>query len=298
MKALDEGIGFYESLRDGVDAINVKRELAVSWQKRGDVLLMNGDVDGALEVYRQAHRVLDPMAKADPQNTMLQLDVASMEYHEARALTSNGKFDEAIPKLRHALAVFEQLHAPTRSADDSPRGPGSIYIWLGEASAGQHDLAAARQYYQKAINSLAADLERSPDDDIRCELAVSYTKMANLLATARNPHDAFVAYQKALGVASVGAGLEHQDVPALYVLADAYAGMGDVRLADARRTPDAALGSKFFDEARTLYESSLTAWNKVPNPSRIASSGYAAGDPRAVDARLTRLRAYLDHQRQ
>lgn len=279
LKSLDEGIGFYESLRAGNDAINVKRELAISWQKRGDVLLMDGDVEGALAVYRQSHAVLEPMAKADPENTMLQLDIAGMEYHEARALTGARKYDDAIPRLQRALGVFEKLHDPTRSADDSPRGPGSIYIWLGEAFAGRRELPAARSYFEKAIASLSRDLELSPDDDLRCDLAVSHTKLAAVLAAMGNRDAASSTYQKALAIVRVGAVPEHHDVPAFAVMADAYAGLGDLRLADAR-----------LDEARIFYDNSLNAWNEVPNPSRIGPTGYVAREPRDVAARLANLR--------
>ena len=79
-------------------------------------------------------------------------------------------------------------------------------------------------------------------------------------------------------------------MPAFAVIADAYAGLGDLRLIAAERAGNAASRASLFDEARSFYEKSVAAWKEVPNPSRIGPTGHVAGDPRRVAARLASLR--------
>jgi len=246
LKSLDEGIAFYESVPGGADEVNTVRELAISRQKRGDVLLMNGDVEAALRVYRQAADTLTPMAAADPQNTMLQLDVASMDFHEGRALAVQKQYRAASTKFERAATVFEKLHL-TRSLDDSPRGLGAIDIWLGDMSAAQADWPAALQKYQQAVAVQTAS--GVTDDDGQCELAVSYTKTARALAALGRTNEASSMYRRALDIVERHATAQSEDVPALYVAADAYAALGDV-------------------------EKSRSVWKRIPNPAGMSPLGY------------------------
>ncbi|MBZ5679274.1 MAG: hypothetical protein LAO24_04105 [Acidobacteriia bacterium] len=279
LKTVRQGIEFYETEPKGEDEVNVRRERAIARQKLGDILLMNGDAHAALASYEQARSELQPMAKADPQNTMLQLDIAAMDYHEGRALATMGRYDDAIVRLQKAASAFDALHAPTRSADDSPHGLGAIYIWLGEAHAGNGDLRHALQNYQKAAVALGETSSQQTDDDTRCELAVAYTKSATVLAKVGKLREASEAYREALGIVTPAAIPEHRDVPALYAIADASAGLGDVTAAIAHEAKDNRERSRLEEEARRMYRNSLDAWKQIPNPSRISPSGFQVSHP-------------------
>jgi tetratricopeptide (TPR) repeat protein len=252
----------------------VNRERAVSRQKLGDILLMNGDTRAAMLNYGQALATLQPMAKADPQNTLLQLDVAAMNYHVARALVVLGKYDEAAVRLRHAAAVFSSLHANSRSADDSPRGLTAIEIWLGDAYAGKGDLQVALQQYRKATDDLGPSPATEMEADARCELAMSYVKSAAGLARLGNLGESESAYKKALDTVTAMAIPEHQDVPALYILAEASTGLENVVEKLARDTVDANDRTALQEQARTLHRQALSSWAQIPNPSRINPSGF------------------------
>jgi len=280
LKHVEEGIRFFESQPQGDDAINIKRELNIARQKRGDIWLMNGDRSGALQAYRDSRSSLKPMAKADPQNTLLQLDVAGMDYHQGRALALAGRHAEALAKMQLSLGVFEKYRALGRSSDDSPHGTGAIYIWLGEFFALRGDLHHSLQHYEKAIASLGTNVTPAMDDDARCELATSYMKMGNALTRMGSLHDAASAYQKALEIANPPVAVEHQDVPALYIVAEAQAGLGDVAAALARDAHTPEERSRSANEARTSYRQSLETWRQVPNPTRISPSGFLSDGPR------------------
>jgi hypothetical protein len=69
---------------------NAERDLAIIKMKRGEVQLMDGDFAAALASFHQARATLAPMARVDPQNNMLQLDVAEMNYEEGRLVPPCG----------------------------------------------------------------------------------------------------------------------------------------------------------------------------------------------------------------
>src|ERR1035438_8732906 len=93
---------------------NAERDLAIIKMKRGEVQLMDGDFAAALASFHQARATLAPMARVDPQNNMLQLDVAEMNYEEGRLLTSTGRYAAAIPQLQKAIHAFQGLHTQGR----------------------------------------------------------------------------------------------------------------------------------------------------------------------------------------
>ena len=271
---IQQGIAFYDSVPKGDDDINVQRERTISRQKLAEVLLMNGDAKTALLNYKQTQDALAPMAKADPQNTMLQLDLASTEYHEARALAILGNYDAAIVKLQHAASVFVSLHANARSADDSPHGIGAIEIWLGDAYAGKADYRTALQQYGKAVEALGPETTAEMDADTRCELAEAYLKRGSALQRLGNLADAKNSYQKALDIVTPMAIPGHRDVPAQYVLADASAGLEKLLGELAHRAGNATTRAQLQGEIRSLHEKGLSAWAQIPNPTRIDPSGF------------------------
>lgn len=102
------------------------------------------------------------------------------------------------------------------------------------------------------------------------------TKIGFMLLKMGKLNDAEAAYQKALEIAKLSFSIEHGDTPALYAAADAYAGMGEAAIAEARKTRDDAARSKLVLKARAEYESGLSVWTHIANPSRINGNGHTA----------------------
>ena len=277
-------IGIFEALlKDNVD-LGVKRELAITWVKQGDVQLMEGNFTAARASFQQARSLLEPMAKADPENNMLQLDIAGEDYEEGRLLVSTGQYAAAELPLQRVIQAFQTLHTQARFMNDVGPSVTDFRIWLGQAQAGTRDFESALKSYQTAISEL-----ESPDpmqDETRCDLATAYTKIGDTQAAMGKFTDAAAAYNKALDAARVSFAFDHQDVPALYPAADAYAGLGDVSAALARKARDADQQARLWDAARDAYQKSLGLWQKIPNPSRISPEGFMSGSPQEVTQRL------------
>lgn len=276
---------FREVLKQGAD-INVMRELAVSRTKLGEIELMEGNTFAASAIFRDVRSGLLPMAHNDPQNQMLQLDMAGLDYEQARVLASAGNHAAAMPALRRAIKTFQDLRTTERAIDDVGPGLGAFYIWLGEAQAGAGDLRAALDSYRKAAGVLGSPPDDAADDDSRCQLATSYLKAGKALLRRGDREAAGTAYRQALDIAAPLAAPEKQDIPALYILAEAYAGVADVFREQARAAESARERSRLAGEARGAYQKSLALWKNIPHPAGLSPEGFQVDGPATTATRL------------
>jgi eukaryotic-like serine/threonine-protein kinase len=283
---MSEAVALYESTLERGANNNVKRELAITKEKRGGIQLMNGDFTAALANVREARGMLAPMAKADPLDSMLQLDMVGLDYEEGKILASTGRYAAAVPLLQRAIKAFQDLHAQKKLPDVAGSRLGAAYIWLGEAEAGERNLQQALENYRKASGALQSPPGELMADDTLCELATAYTKTGDVLIRIGDLQEATATYRKALEiVAPRVAAPERQDVPALYVAAAAFAGMGDVSTARARTGRDGGVRGQLWIEAQAWYEKGLSTLQKIPNPSGLGP-GFKVRDPHEIALRL------------
>ena len=278
-KFIAQGIGFYESLIKEVKGINERRELIISREKGADVLLMNGDAAEALAIYKKAQDDLEALAKPDPANTMLQIDLADTHFYQGRAWTVLGRHAEGNNSSQLALASFEKIRDAAIASDEYPRGPAAIHIWLGDAAARQSKLDLALQHFQQAIAMMESKKDGAPDDDERCETAAALARTGQIYLRLGNPQQASVAFQKALDMVNPPLALQQKDAPALYVIAEAQAGKAEAASAGARMSPNSEERSRLTNEARSLYQSSSETWSQISNPSSITSSLFLSNGP-------------------
>ncbi len=281
---LQEGIRFFELASK--DDMGATRELAVARQMLGDILLSDHDLPGAAAAYAQASAVLEAMAAADPQNTLLRLDLAASDFRRGRVFVIEHRYAQAIPLLAHSAAVFEAIIPLGRVRDEVPNGPGSVYIWLGDAFAGRGEMQHALESYRKSTIGASLVGSKPLDAALLCELGAGLVKTGNALSQLGQRPEAQAAYHHALEILDPVTAPRYHNVPALYVVADAYAGLGEVSAALAERAHDEAEGMRLWAQSRAAYESSLSVWQQIPAPLRISPAGFASGDPLIVQRRL------------
>src|SRR5215467_9011901 len=105
------------------------------------------------------------------------------------------------------------------------------------------------------------------------------TKIGNVLLTMGKPVEAKQHYEKARATAKLPESIEHHDFPALYAAAEAYAGLGDIAVWQARATSDTETHQKLLHDACASYHSTLDVWKHIPHRSRYTGSGYLPRDP-------------------
>jgi len=286
----DEAIaGFENAVKAGAQP-DVAREAAVTREKKCYAQLMDNDLAGASESLRLASMTIEPMAKLDPENSMLTLDAAGVAFERGIMQVVEGRFNEAAANVQHALRVYEAPGVFT----DVPLGKGAMHLWLGEAELGRRNLSAALQQFQTASAELAAPPGKPLHDEFRCELAESQIRAGQTLLRLGKLAEAKLSFQAALDTTAPSLAEPLQDVPAYYVAADAHSGLGDAALAEVKLAKSTEARRKAITQAQQAYNKSIEYWRKIPNASRISPNVFRVGSERDVESRLAECRSLLD----
>jgi eukaryotic-like serine/threonine-protein kinase len=270
------GIADFQALAKETKDPGLVREVAAAESRRGDVELIRGNLAAALKDFQSSLRRFEPLAKLDPANKMLQSDVWVGRFEYGRALAVGGRYSEALPLMKDALRGYESLHLEA----DVGVAPPAMQAWIGEAQAATHDLRGALKSFETSASGLAED--QGNYDDARCDLAMVETKIGNVLLLMGESADAKEHYEKAHATAKLPESTTHNDIPALYAAAEAYAGLGDIAASQARAAKDAGTRQKLLHDACASYESTLEVWKRIPHQSRYTGSGYLSRDPETL----------------
>jgi eukaryotic-like serine/threonine-protein kinase len=288
LRLMNTGISEFEALvKETAGDPAIVREVSAAKTRRADVELMRGDIATARADFHSARQLIERLAKLDPENKMLQSDIWIDQFEDGRALALAGRYAEALPVVEQAFQGYKSLHLE----EDVGPGPAAMQAWIGEAQEGTRNFAGALQSYESAAAGLAED--ESNFDDARCDLAMVEAKIGGVLLKMGKTREAAAHYKKALDTAKLSVSLEHNDFPALYAAAEANAGSGDLAASEARKMADQAARSKLWNDACASYETSLTIWKRISNPSRFDGNGYFSSDPREIAQRLAACKAEL-----
>jgi len=169
-----------------------------------------------------------PLAKADPQNMMLRMDLMSADFEQLRISILKARYREAEAPLTKLVADYKAMNT------DENSGPGTevLYAWLGEAQFGAGRFDEALKSFRASAKELESDAD---NDDAICGSMTAYVRIGDALMKLGRPAEAEAAYSKALSLPKYEAALaiERADLPALLPMAAAHAGLGELRLAAA-----------------------------------------------------------------
>jgi tetratricopeptide (TPR) repeat protein len=176
------------------------------------------------------------------------------------------------------------LGEPNHHSKDIREMLGFNLLWKGEILARMGKTAAALASYREGIASFEAAANKSAPHAV--ELAAGHTKTAAALAAMGKWQDAAAAYQKALAIVEPLAAAQPPDFAALYAVADASFGMGELSKKEAQHSA-AARQRNLWMEARNWYRKSAEAWRRIPSPAAIGASGFACGNPKDVSRMIS-----------
>jgi non-specific serine/threonine protein kinase/serine/threonine-protein kinase len=276
IRLMNLGIADFQALAKETGDPGLVREVAAAQSRRGDVGLIRGDLTAAGKDFQSVVQQFERLVKLDPENKMLQSDVWVGRFESGRALAVGGRYGEALPVLKDALRGYLSLHLEAEVGVGSP----AMRAWIGEAQAGTHDLRGALKSFETAAAGLAED--QGNFDDARCDLAMVETKIGNVLLNMASLGQAKEHYEKALATARLPESIRHNDFPALYAAAEAYAGLGDIAASEARTTRDSGTRQKLVQDACASYSSTLDVWKSIPHRSRYTGNGYLSRDPETL----------------
>ena len=294
LKLNQSALDALESLaKDQTDA-RYSRNLAQAWAFRSQILLGNGDAAAALAANRHALQIAEGMAKGDPQNMVLQLDMAAYSSGEGISLVRGGKYHEGELSLGRAIRIYEEKLERNHADTEIPWLLGHNLIWMGKAQMTQGKTSAAAASYRKSIATLETLKGSASNDSVQCDLAAAHLQLGAALAKMGDRQKAAAEYGDALAISEPLTAANPTNLAALYTEADAYFGMGQLASAGAAASPVISKQqSQQPTSACNWYRKSSEAWHKIPNPGFVSSSLKPCGSPSEVAKQVARCDAAL-----
>ena len=118
-----------------------QRDLSVSYNKIGDVLVAQGNLPEALTSFRDGLAIRDRLAQADPGNAGWQRDLSVSYERIGDVLVAQGNLPEALTSFRDGLAIRDRL------AKTDPGNAGwQIDLVVSHWKLAEHGDDAARRF--------------------------------------------------------------------------------------------------------------------------------------------------------
>lgn len=268
-------------IRYGRGVARTYSEIARAYDKMGDYpRALENDVRD-LAIYQE-------LIVEDPKNVLLQQGLAIAYVNTAEASAKTG---EAAQHLDYVFKSLELMRAVVASAPENKQqrgifgsiavAGGTILIRAGKPEAALKVFDEARAIYESFYKADPGDI-RASENAAACKL-----KMGEATAQQGNTKLSAEYFHQALSVVEPMLIDQSSNLSALYTAADAYSGLGDLSLQEARRQGQTAANARAnWIEAHSWYLKSLDTWHRIEHPSHEAPNGFDAGDPAIVKKKV------------
>jgi eukaryotic-like serine/threonine-protein kinase len=240
--------------------LELQRELAVAYEKMGDVLgrpltANLGDTAGALASYRKALAIREAIAQKQSGNGIAQQELATIYQRLSAILKVTGDHRQALSLDRKTIAIRAGLLQADPKNRQLQRELASSYTSLGGtlSQLGQwKEVLETRQEALKLWQGLAAREDVSIDEGRG--LALAHSRLGSILFYLKRPSEAMPHYAKALEIDLSLAKAHPQNTQMQSAMAQSLVAYGLALF----RTGHTAEALRHYRQARPQFES-LTA---------------------------------------
>ncbi len=180
-----------------------QRDLSVSHDKIGDVLVAQGNLAQALESYRASLAIAERLAGADPGNAGWQRDLSVSHNKIGDVLVAQGNLAQALESYRASLAIRERLAGADPGNAGWQRDLSVSHNKIGDVLVAQGNLAQALESYRASL-AIAERLAGADPGNAgwQRDLSVSHNKIGDVLVAQGNLAQALESYRASLDIGS------------------------------------------------------------------------------------------------
>jgi len=169
----------------------LQRDLSVTFDRIGDTLASQGEIDGALENYRRALEIVAALAAREPDNVVWMRDLSVSHDRIGDTLDRKGDREEALRSYLRGLHFAQALASRDPNNSQWQWDLSASHDRIGDTQLAKGETEAALQSYRKGLAIAEALVARDPSNiGWRRDLAVSYHKTGSLEAMRDNPGEA------------------------------------------------------------------------------------------------------------
>jgi tetratricopeptide (TPR) repeat protein len=270
-----------------------QRDLSVSYNKVGDVLVAQGNLPEALKSYRDGLAIADRLAKADPNNAGWQRDLSVSYDRVGDVLVAQGNLSEALKSYRDSLTIRDRLAKADPNNAQWQRDLSVSYDRAGDVLVTQGNLPEALKSYRDSL-AIADRLAKADPNNAQWQrdLSVSYNEVGDVLVAQGNLPEALKSYRDSLAIRDRLAKADSNNAGWQRDLSVSYNRTGDVLVAQGN-----------LPEALKSYRDSLAIADRLakadPNNAQwqrdLSVSYDRAGDVLVAQGNLSEaLKSYRD----
>src|SRR5208282_5267893 len=137
-----------------------KRNLAVSYEKVGDVKAAQGKLPEALDAYQESLATAERLVESD---SRFQWNFAVSYEKVGNVLEAQGKLAEALDVYQQEMAIAKRLADQDKTNADWQRNLALSYKKVGDVNAARGKLPEALDVYQQAIAHFTKALQLDPN---------------------------------------------------------------------------------------------------------------------------------------
>ena len=250
----------------------------------GDALLLEGRPAEAVAEYKIELAGGEYLLHANPPEdayTRFALGASNLDF--GKGLMHSGTPKAGLRTLNRGVQFLEQLLAadPLRSENTEYLANG--YVFEGEALERMHDEPGALRSYSRATELFNSPVRYKPGDfALSIEVAASQGKMAHVQVKLGRLSEADQNYHAALRLMEPAAKAKPPSLHAQYIVADIYAGLGDMVSRSANHADSPSTQAQAKQQACEWYRKSLAIWQHLPVQVAMAPNTFEIASPQAV----------------
>jgi eukaryotic-like serine/threonine-protein kinase len=249
--------------------------------------IMN-DYHRALENDQRDLAIYQDLIRLDPQNTMLQRGLAIQYINTATQMGRTDQLPASLTYMNKGTEIMQALVASSPQNVQQRRILGQVYSARASNLLSLHQPQAAFKDLQQACAIQESFRKADPADTGAAISAAACTKQMGIAAAQSGETQSAAKYfHDALAVVEPALSEPAPNLEALYAAADAYAGLGDLQVKEARSPgQNDAHRKAMWTGARASYQKSLEIWHRVAHPEHSSPDGLDVTDPAEVLKRL------------
>jgi tetratricopeptide (TPR) repeat protein len=207
----------------------LRRDLAASYDRAGNMLLARNDLAGALESYSAGLAIMDRLTKGDPGNAGWQRDLAAAYAKVGDVMADQDDLPDALNYYQAGLAIADRLAKADPGNARWQRDLAVTYGKAGDLLAEQGNLAKALKFYRASLaiadRLVMADTAKAA---WQRDLSMTYNGIGGVLKTQGDLAEALKSYQASLAILDRLTKVDPGNAGWQHDLAVTYDGVGEV----------------------------------------------------------------------
>lgn len=240
--------------------LSLQHELAAAYDRVGDLQYSTdyanqGDTVGALGSYRKALAIRESLARLNPRDSTIQLELADEYFRLADTTEATGNFPAALDLFRKIPLITQRVRGKTPGSDILDREAGSYY-YMGRVLGEMGDSAGALENHRKALAIRTSGKAADPEELIRLRthLAGDYAGIAEAMMSAGQLDGGIRMQEEAIQILEALSKSDPNSAPLRHFLGNCYGLLGTMW----EKQGDAAKALQYRRRGHKVFEQ-LTA---------------------------------------